>query len=461
MDMLLNFAETSWRKLKWMIVALVLPEFLVGRAVQDWMMAWRSAQSKLMRDIAARDGVTWSVVHAFYANMGGFIVSLDGDISAKKLYEKDQKPLPSDKETSSFDSAPIQRTISNDDILRTNVVTDSRNTARRIGSAEASLAGLGDLSTNKRTRGAKPFHSLDLHANARQLISLRMWNLISSIPAISAVDISSKSRSDSLVKATAVGQVLWLFVSTVTRGVRALPISQLEIATLAFSTCAFGTYLFNWHKPQDVQRATFIASVEGLTDQQVMDLLRLSGDSLTWHMLEFGPIGSLRKQRQDQKEALLGPVPNDITYSDLEISLPLGTRGGMRYTVAYTFLGTGTLLASLVFGAVHCAAWNFQFPTETEKTLWRIASLVSTLILMVHPLVHTLKAICSMWVPLPQDHTVVSWGANIVSGLLTFGVIMGYVLARLFLMVEIFRSLYFLPPGAFIQTWSSSVPHIG
>jgi hypothetical protein len=36
----------------------------------------------------------------------------------------------------------------------------------------------------------------------------------------------------------------------------------------------------------------------------------------------------------------------------------------------------------------------------------------------------------------------------------------GYVLARLFMIVETFRALFFLPPSAYIATWASNVPHI-
>lgn len=36
-----------------------------------------------------------------------------------------------------------------------------------------------------------------------------------------------------------------------------------------------------------------------------------------------------------------------------------------------------------------------------------------------------------------------------------------YILARLFVLVEIFRTLYLLPPEAFLTTWSASIPHLG
>jgi hypothetical protein len=45
--------------------------------------------------------------------------------------------------------------------------------------------------------------------------------------------------------------------------------------------------------------------------------------------------------------------------------------------------------------------------------------------------------------------------------LLMFALAVFYVLARLYLMVEVFRSLFFLPPEAFVTTWSAQIPHLG
>jgi hypothetical protein len=35
-----------------------------------------------------------------------------------------------------------------------------------------------------------------------------------------------------------------------------------------------------------------------------------------------------------------------------------------------------------------------------------------------------------------------------------------YVLARLFLIVEMFRTLCFLPPNAYMSTWATNIPHL-
>lgn len=36
-----------------------------------------------------------------------------------------------------------------------------------------------------------------------------------------------------------------------------------------------------------------------------------------------------------------------------------------------------------------------------------------------------------------------------------------YVVARLFILVELFRTLCFLPADAYVSTWTTNIPHVG
>lgn len=47
------------------------------------------------------------------------------------------------------------------------------------------------------------------------------------------------------------------------------------------------------------------------------------------------------------------------------------------------YLHFGVAIGGVIFGAIHTAAWNFDFPTPIERTLWRIASVLSTALLPV------------------------------------------------------------------------------
>jgi hypothetical protein len=56
----------------YMVVTLVAPEILIGKALVDWISARTSMEE--MREFAQIDGVEWGSTHAFFANMGGFVV---------------------------------------------------------------------------------------------------------------------------------------------------------------------------------------------------------------------------------------------------------------------------------------------------------------------------------------------------------------------------------------------------
>jgi hypothetical protein len=100
------------------------------------------------------------------------------------------------------------------------------------------------------------------------------------------------------------------------------------------------------------------------------------------------------------------------------------------------------ILGALVFGGIHVAARNFVFPTWIELIFWRCASVFSAALFLL-----VIIAAC-----LQKTFLKAARPVRIISFL--------YCVARLFLLVEIFRTLCFLPPEAYISTWTSSIPHI-
>lgn len=64
--------------------------------------------------------------------------------------------------------------------------------------------------------------------------------------------IEDKGKADALVKAVAVLQALWLLAQCIARAAQHLPITTVEIATLAYIPCAVLISVFWWNKPMDV-----------------------------------------------------------------------------------------------------------------------------------------------------------------------------------------------------------------
>ncbi|KAK5994420.1 hypothetical protein PT974_04894 [Cladobotryum mycophilum] len=119
------------------------------------------------------------------------------------------------------------------------------------------------------------------------------------------------------------------------------------------------------------------------------------------------------------------------------------------------FLWTGliAILSIVSFGGIHMFAWDFKFPTDTEKTLWRICAPLSIALPLIYLATHIpflrrpgndiKKKVCQrMW--------ILQWTIAVL-----------YFFVRLFIIAESFRSLYFLPSNAFMSTWSGNMPHIG
>ncbi|KAJ6603487.1 hypothetical protein DFH09DRAFT_807408, partial [Mycena vulgaris] len=64
-------------------------------------------------------------------------------------------------------------------------------------------------------------------------------------------ELEDKSKGDALSKGITLPQGLWFILQILARFVGDLPISELEVATLAFAVVNLFTWLLWWHKPLD------------------------------------------------------------------------------------------------------------------------------------------------------------------------------------------------------------------
>jgi hypothetical protein len=115
------------------------------------------------------------------------------------------------------------------------------------------------------------------------------------------------------------------------------------------------------------------------------------------------------------------------------------------------------MVAGVVFGAIHCIAWSFDFRFHTELFLWRLSSMIITSVPAF--LLLSLGAVSL----LPDEGLLIKLFVPIVVivGILMplFGLI--YILARLTTIVLAFINLSSLPPGAFQAVhWTTLVPHL-
>ena len=65
-------------------------------------------------------------------------------------------------------------------------------------------------------------------------------------------EIEDKGKSDWLAKSLILLQTSWFVIQCIARGIEHLPLTHLEIITLAYAAMNFVIYIFWWYKPHNV-----------------------------------------------------------------------------------------------------------------------------------------------------------------------------------------------------------------
>lgn len=278
------------RKCYWTFLGVIGPEFVLQSALGQWGSACDSVWQFRLLGYSE-----WTMTHAFFADMGGFI-----------LHTKDWIPFP---------------------------------------------------------------------LNARQVHYLVAEGYIPcSAVAISKEVIVDKNKNDAIVRIITVGQTLWFVLNVVTRGSQHLAITTFELTTIASIICTLATYFCWAHKPSDIQTGIVLA-----TDVTLAEILIKAGDrarepySLTpldfagrkecsWTLYWACWINILKKIHMTwaTKPRPLDRIPND-NFPPLP---PMSMLCLFFFQTAYA--------------GVQIVAWNFIFPTHTERLMWRISTLIIT-----------------------------------------------------------------------------------
>lgn len=114
--------------------------------------------------------------------------------------------------------------------------------------------------------------ALNIH-NLKQIIS---ENLII-FPTITEDEINDKSKGDALSKGIALLQLTWFIVQIISRAVRGLAITELELTTAALAGLNSVMYVFWWSKPRDVRFPVVIRT------KGVQELLAKRTEDVTWN----------------------------------------------------------------------------------------------------------------------------------------------------------------------------------
>ncbi|KZT19406.1 hypothetical protein NEOLEDRAFT_1142071 [Neolentinus lepideus HHB14362 ss-1] len=396
-----------FRRTRLMIMAVIAPELVIVWATRQWLVARRLAKywestcpsrmHRFMSDIERPIGERWTETHGFFALMGGFAL-------CDENYE-------------------LTRTLNPDE----------------------------------------DFDRLDS----------RMF------PHITEEQIQDKSKADFLAKGLVILQTGWFVVQCIARKAACLHITELEIVTCAFAALNFFTYALWWNKPFNVdcphliryrpardrhREASSSTMVEmiplpvGQTDTEV--------GATTLHQSGLAFVSAQAKDYVTQSKAgdifddvmdtIMVPFRPFVEMATGEVrrehdwkSVPPFHAGALTYHEE-KMLVYFSLSIAMVFGAIHCIAWIFEFPSTTEKIMWQVSSLVITCV----PFYGMLVVSIYKWSEAPAWLDSTYKFTSVVSCVL-------YALSRIILLTIAFTSLRNLQ-AAELQavSWTNYIPHL-
>ncbi|KAF9266837.1 hypothetical protein L218DRAFT_941984 [Marasmius fiardii PR-910] len=445
-----------WDDLKITLISLVAPELIVLWALRQWIAA-RKILEKYKH-------YGWTKEHAYLALMGGFALYDRGEFQCHlwpevyNQWHKDQELLAARK-------------------LEEMIVTDPEwlNKFKKLDSDFQEYHGYSIHSRSERsTSTSRQAPTMNSSATEDKGIILSRYScLLDFFLANGFIDVDKDyindnlSHSDAITKVIAILQTSWFIVQCVARLVQGIGLTELEVLTLAFAILNGVTYVLWWSKPQRVRHPIRIQwrRFEGF--QEPLGLFtayqwRNSGHPhRPWlHLLYFCfPIVWFAFFLSAHAWDLGIAESGSLVYSGLEIDPP--------------WLRIATAIITVLFGALHCIAWNIAFPTDLERYLWRLFAAFVTVLPVgaaifygfMNAIYQSVRWGCFGWHSEEErdTHPLLScWTFTSIQLIPVYIPFALYALARVGLIVLALMELRNLPLSAYQSVdWVQLIPHFG
>ena len=225
-------------------------------------------------------------------------------------------------------------------------------------------------------------------------------------------------------------------------GIEHLPVTHLEIVTLAYAAMNFVIYVFWWNKPLNVNWPVWVFRRSGESEPSGTRPQSISeAQKLTWELVFDGLRTIFWFIAGYQDEGV------NLSHEDRVPRFYANSTENNALIADTIMLGVG-----ICFGAIHCITWVFPFPTHTELLIWQVSSVAITTIPTYIPLIFGL----GRWLENMGFYII-----GVIGSVSIFLAGILYIIARVSTLVLALTSLRDLPPGVFDTIhWTTFIPHI-
>lgn len=291
---------------------------------------------------------------------------------------------------------------------------------------------------------------------------------------ISEEQINARSKSDLFTKSFAIVQTTWFILQILARWTARLPVTELEVSTLAFALVNIAIYYAWWDKPQGMSLPIQVhrtqsgvcrdcgSSVEQKAEKQDTSIPTGSRETsaATARIEEEHGISLVGKMTAGKHS--INSVRGCILASVLSF-VPEKMFFELLYTSELTTGGAHSLCFSVVVlmvGGLHLVPlWSSSFPSSIEKMLWQYCVIWTT----IWPIL--LNALM-FWAAKSQPHhhpwpDAVTRVFYLSLRLASMFLVISYALTRSTIIILAFATLRNIPPDAYRNIeWTTFIPHI-
>ncbi|KIM20613.1 hypothetical protein M408DRAFT_129565 [Serendipita vermifera MAFF 305830] len=260
----------------------------------------------------------------------------------------------------------------------------------------------------------------------------------------SETELKDRGKSDALTKIIVLVQTLWFVIQCIARGSQRLPLTELEVVTLAYATLNFFIYMFWWDKPRNVECPIRVYKTSTARHEEAGEKAKewVENWVVRWMQKLFG--------------YTTGGQDYYVNLSE-KYSIPMFWSGKIDRDL-WSAAGLGPSILGSAFGAIHCIAWWSEFSSRPELVLWRI----SCLAMITVPFL--VAMICAVLMANERTGNKDPWWVYAIFVpcvvLLALSAWL-YIASRIATLVIAFTALRSLPPAAFTTVdWTTFIPHI-
>jgi hypothetical protein len=320
------------------------------------------------------------------------------------------------------------------------------------------------------------------------------------LPDLSDEEVQDRSKADTIAKLLVCYQLVYFVVQVVARPFSGLPVTLLEVHVLIHIVCTIILYVIWFKKPYDVkspylcrdQRVVDVAALFVLTDVEVRwgpranvqrDTIKMENVLAKTSLPAADPrcVEHLRAAKRAVKFLKNHGSKLGWTFEDDSDAISFDQEYVTKWSSDYKMIGSvcesgstdrgekkyeinsfiiGGL--SIIYGASHLVAWNFEFPTKLEMWLWRASGLSC----IVFPIGFLSEGYLSnQWRRQDEDSRLMGAMKSTADWIQIISLFMIptciWPFARAFLLGEVCASLRSPAPGTYeVVQWTKFMPHI-